>query len=48
MYFDSHAHYDDAQFNPDRDALLESLPEAGVDYVIDCPILPAPRRYWIW
>lgn len=36
MYFDSHAHYDDAQFHADRDALLKSLPEAGVDYVIDC------------
>ncbi len=33
--FDSHAHYDDARFNEDRDALLASLPEQGVCGVID-------------
>lgn len=36
MYFDSHAHYDDRQFDKDRDALLRSLRSAGVDYVVDC------------
>ena len=35
MYFDTHAHYDDAAFNADREALLASLPERGVDLVID-------------
>lgn len=34
--FDSHAHYDDAAFDPDREALLASLPEKGVCYVINC------------
>ena len=33
--FDSHAHYDDARFDEDRDALLASLPEQGVCGVID-------------
>lgn len=28
--FDSHAHYDDPAFDPDRDELLASLPGAGV------------------
>ena len=35
MLFDSHAHYDDAQFDPDRDALLASLPAAGVGAVVN-------------
>ena len=26
MLFDTHAHYDDAAFDPDRELLLESLP----------------------
>lgn len=34
--FDSHAHYDDRQFDPDRDKLLSSFPENGVGYVINC------------
>ncbi len=32
--FDSHAHYDDAAFDIDRDALLASLPSRGVGAVI--------------
>ncbi|MBQ7064868.1 MAG: TatD family hydrolase [Firmicutes bacterium] len=36
MYIDTHAHYDDAQFDADRDRLLQSLAAAGVDAVIDC------------
>ena len=35
MFFDTHAHYDDAKFDPDRDALLASLPAAGVGLVLD-------------
>ncbi|MET0018138.1 TatD family hydrolase [Oscillibacter sp.] len=35
MYFDTHAHYDDAAFEADRDALLSALPEFGVGLVID-------------
>lgn len=33
--FDTHAHYDDAAFDGDRDALLSSLPERGVQIVLD-------------
>lgn len=35
MYFDTHAHYDDARFDADRDALLASLPENGVSHVVN-------------
>lgn len=34
--FDSHAHYDDEQFDGDRDKLLRSLPSKGVCAVINC------------
>ncbi len=35
--FDSHAHYDDAAFDADRDAVLSSfLPAHGVAGVVDC------------
>lgn len=34
--FDSHAHYNDEQFDADRDALLASLPEAGIVGLINC------------
>lgn len=35
MIFDSHAHYDDAAFDNDRDALLTALPQDGVIGVIN-------------
>ena len=34
--FDSHAHYDDEQFDGDRGELLRSLPSKGVCAVINC------------
>ena len=34
--FDSHAHYDDKQFDTDREQLLAGLPEQGVCGVINC------------
>ena len=34
--FDSHAHYDDEQFNEDRDALLSSFAEGGICGCITC------------
>ena len=34
MLFDTHAHYDDPQFDPDRDALLTALPQQGVGLVL--------------
>lgn len=35
MIFDSHAHYDDAAFDEDRDTLLTALPDGGVGGVIN-------------
>ncbi len=35
MYIDTHAHYDSSKFNSDRDAVLASMPENGVDIIID-------------
>ena len=35
MYFDTHAHYDDEQFDGDREALLSALPESGVSLVVN-------------
>ena len=34
--FDSHAHYDDEQFDGDRDESIASLPSKGVCAVINC------------
>lgn len=34
--FDSHAHYNDEQFDIDRDSVLASLPEAGIVGIINC------------
>ena len=36
MYFDTHAHYDDAWFDADREELLAALPAAGVELVVNC------------
>ena len=33
--FDTHAHYDSKQFDADRDAVLASLPAAGVELVVN-------------
>lgn len=35
MYFDTHAHYDDEKFLPDRLELLSSLPQKGVSLVLN-------------
>lgn len=35
MYFDTHAHYDDDQFEFDREELLAALPERGVTLVLN-------------
>lgn len=42
--FDSHAHYDDAAFDGDRDALLTALPEQGVGAVINAATDPTSAR----
>lgn len=35
MIFESHAHYEDARFDEDREALLSSFPKKGIDYVVN-------------
>lgn len=35
MIFETHAHYDDEAFDPDREALLESLPGQGISPVVN-------------
>jgi len=35
MIFDSHAHYNDSKFNDDRDAVLNSLKDNNVSYVMN-------------
>lgn len=35
MLFDTHAHYDDSQFDQDREALLAGLPAQGISLVVN-------------
>ena len=35
MIFDTHAHYDDEQFDTDRDELLNSMEENGVGTIVN-------------
>ena len=43
--FDTHAHYDEAAFDADRDEFLAALPERGVCHVVDCGSdLPSSRK----
>lgn len=35
MIFETHAHYDDEQYNEDREELLEQLPSQGIEYVVN-------------
>ncbi|MCM1286092.1 MAG: TatD family hydrolase [Acetobacter sp.] len=34
--FDTHSHYDDEKFNPDREELFNSLQSQGISYVVSC------------
>ena len=36
MYFDTHAHYYDSAFDPDRDEVLSALPNSGMELAL-CP-----------
>ncbi len=36
--FDTHAHYDDTAFDEDREELLLSLKDKGVELVVDCAV----------
>ena len=35
MIFDTHAHYDDEAFDPDRDELLNSMEAGGVGTIVN-------------
>ena len=35
MIFETHAHYDDEQFDAGREALLASLPDCGIKRVVN-------------
>ena len=35
MIFESHAHYDDEAFDEDREELLTSMQENGIEYIIN-------------
>ena len=35
MIFDTHAHYDDSQFDTDREELLASMPEHGIGTIVN-------------
>lgn len=35
MIFETHAHYDDAAFDEDRDALLSSMQDNGIGYIVN-------------
>ncbi len=35
MIFESHAHYDDPAFDKDRDELLSSMKENGIEYIVN-------------
>ena len=34
--FDTHSHYDDSKFNPDREVILNSLQSQGISFVVSC------------
>ncbi len=40
LIFDSHAHYDDRQFDADRDALLTAMPQNGVELILNAATSP--------
>ena len=45
LLFDTHAHYDDYKFEPDRDTLVASLPENGIGWALDvgCSLDSIPK-----
>ena len=40
MLFDTHAHYDDAQFDSDRDTLLSAMPDNGISLIVNASSNP--------
>ncbi len=53
MIFDTHAHYDDKQFDHDRDTLLRGMQSAGIGTIVNAsaavqswePVLELTRKY---
>ena len=45
MLFDTHAHMDDRAFDADREELLRSLPEQGLQLVIPAAAWNLPGMY---
>ena len=45
--FDTHAHYDDARFDSDRDKVLSSMKECGVGFIVDvgCSFDSIPKAF---
>ena len=45
--FDSHVHLDDSRFDGDREELISSLSEDGIDYVVNVAFFPcSPSHFW--
>ena len=44
MIFESHAHYDDEAFDEDRETLLASMQENGIEYIINVGAIWRPRE----
>lgn len=44
MLFDSHAHYDDEQFDEDRETLLDHMEARGVGYIVNMSSTPRSCR----
>ena len=45
--FDTHAHYDDARFDEDRDTVLSSMKDRGVGFIVDvgCSFESIPKAF---
>ncbi len=45
MYFDTHAHYDSGAFNDDRATLLASMPQNGVELIVNpgCDLISSKK-----
>lgn len=46
MIFESHAHYDDEQFEEDRTELLNSMQENGIGTIINVGATFNPAQKW--
>ena len=47
MIFESHAHYDDSKFDDDREELLSTMQENGIEKIINIDaVSKAVNRPW--